>query len=513
MLKWLKARKVTASVVALSVLVAVPVTIAVLHDGFPVTDVDLSARDVWVTNGTELQAGRLNRQIEELNAAVSTVSNDIDVLQNGENVLLHDRSASSVERIDSAFTTLVQRAELPPNATLSLGKTTLSILEPDTGELWSTPTAGELRFSTIDTDPIAKLGADAQSVVSSEGTIFAVSPEKKKLYAYPAAGGEPTVTVLPALTEFQLTAAGEQAVILDITKNRLVMDAETTIALPAKGIKIQQASATSGEVIVATGSSLLRARLNDSTPQQIDANITNPITKAGEVSSPVNLNGCAHGAWSGASRYLSVCGDASPTRQDIEPLAEGATLEFRVNRNVIALNNLQTGDVWLVDANMRLVKNWEEVTPPQEDDGEEGDEKASTESFEDTLADRTEQNRPPIARDDVLGARPGKSTILPVLDNDTDPDGDVLTIGRNLQGLVPEAGTVEFIDGGRALQFTPNPEQAAGTVSFRYSVSDGRTGGVSEANVSVTIMPTEANSAPVEQRKGAVSVEAGQDIT
>ncbi|WP_411722338.1 Ig-like domain-containing protein [Mycetocola sp.] len=513
MLTWLKGRKVTASVVALSVLVAVPVTVAVLHEGFPVTDVDLSARDVWVTNGSELMAGRLNRQIEELNASVAAVSNDIDVLQNGENVLLHDRSASSVERIDSAFTTLVERAELPPNSDLSLGDTTLSILAPDTGELWVTPTAEELRFSTIDTKPIATLGADAQSVVSSEGTVFAVSPKKKKLYAYPASGGDPTVTDLPALTEYQLTAAGEQAVILDLAKNRLVTDAETTIELPGKALKIQQVSATDGEVVVATGSSLLRARLGDSTPQTIEANITNPVTKPGEVSSPVNLDGCAHGAWSGASRYLAVCGEAPPSRQDIEPLAEGAELEFRVNRNVIALNNLQTGDVWLVDANMRLVKNWEEVTPPQEDDGEEGDEKASTESFEDTLADRTEQNRPPIARDDVLGARPGKSTILPVLDNDTDPDGDVLTIGRNLQGLAPESGTVEFIDGGRALQFTPNPEQSAGTISFRYSVSDGRPGGVSEANVSVTIMPAEANGAPVEQRRGAVSVEAGQSIT
>jgi hypothetical protein len=512
-LSWLKGRKVTASVVALSVLVAVPVTVAVLHEGFPVTDVDLSARDVWVTNGSELMAGRLNRQIEELNASVAAVSNDIDVLQNGENVLLHDRSASSVERIDSAFTTLIERAELPPNSDLSLGDTTLSILAPDTGELWVTPTAEELRFSTIDTKPIAKLGADAQSVVSSEGTVFAVSPKKKKLYAYPAAGGDPTITNLPALTEYQLTAAGEQAVILDLAKNRLVTDADTTIDLPDKALKIQQVSATGGEVVVATGSSLLRARLNDSTPQTIEANITNPVTKPGEVSSPVNLNGCAHGAWSGSSRYLAVCGDASPSRQDIEPLADGAKLEFRVNRNVIALNNLQTGDVWLVDANMRLVKNWEEVTPPQEDDGEEGDEKASTQSFEDTLADRTEQNRPPIARDDILGARPGKSTILPVLDNDTDPDGDVLTIGRNLQGLAPESGSVEFIDGGRALQFTPNPEQSAGTISFRYSVSDGRSGGVSEANVSVTIMPAEANGAPVEQRKGAVSVEAGQSIT
>ncbi len=513
MLKWLKGRKVTASVVALSILVAVPVTVAVLHEGFPVTDVDLSARDVWVTNGTELMAGRLNRQIEELNASVATVSNDIDVLQNGENVLLHDRSGSTVERIDSAFTTLVQRADMPPGAELSLGDTRLSIVDPKSGELWVTNTAGELRFSTVDTKPLAKLGKNAKSVVSSEGTVFAVAPEKKELYTYPQSGGDPIVTALPKLDDYLLTAAGEQAVILDRDKNRIVTDASSTIALPDKGVKLQQASATAGEVIVATGSSLLRVRLNDDTPQTIKAEITNPVTKANQISSPVNLNGCAHGAWSGASKYVAACGDAPVSRQAIEPLAEGATLEFRVNKNVVALNNLQTGDVWLVDANMRLVKNWEEVTPPQEDDGEEGDEKASTQSFEDTLADRTEQNRPPIARDDVLGARPGKSTILPVLDNDTDPDGDVLTIGANLQGLVPESGLIEFIDGGRALQFTPNAEQSAGTISFRYSVSDGRTGGVAEATVSVTIMPMETNSPPVEQRKGAVSVEVGQSIS
>ncbi|GGE82084.1 fibronectin type III domain-containing protein [Mycetocola zhadangensis] len=512
-LKWLKGRKVTASVVALSVLVAVPVTVAVLHEGFPVTDVDLSARDVWVTNGTELMAGRLNRQIEELNASVATVSNDIDVLQNGEDVLLHDRSGSTVERVDSAFTTLIERADMPPGAELSLGDTKLSIVDPKTGELWITNTAGELRFSTVDTKPLAKLGDNAKAVVSTDGTTFAVSPEKKKLYAYPAGGGDPTITELPKLDDYLLTAAGEQAVILDRDKNRILTDATSSISLPDQGVKLQQVSATGGEVIVATGSSLLRVRLNDDSPQTIKAEITNPVTKANEISSPVNLNGCAHGAWSGASKYLAVCGEASPSRQPIEPLAEGATLEFRVNKNVIALNNLQTGDVWLVDANMRLVKNWEEVTPPQEDDGEEGDEKASTQSFEDTLADRTEQNRPPIARDDALGARPGKSTILPVLDNDTDPDGDVLTIGENLQGLAPESGLIEFIDGGRALQFTPNPEQSAGTISFRYSVSDGRTGGVAEATVSVTIMPMETNAPPVEQRKGAVSVEVGQSIS
>ena len=101
-----------------------------------------------------------------------------------------------------------------------------------------------------------------------------------------------------------------------------------------------------------------------------------------------------------------------------------------MNRNVIALNNLSNGNVWLVDSNLRLVDNWDEVTPPDETDAEEGDEKASQQTFEDTLAERSETNRPPTARDDTFGVRPGRTTLLEILENDTDPDGDVLTDRR-----------------------------------------------------------------------------------
>ncbi len=69
---------------------AFPVTFALLHDGFPVSDVDLEAEDVWVTNGDALLAGRLNRQIEELNGAVSGQSPQLDVVQNGSDVFLVD---------------------------------------------------------------------------------------------------------------------------------------------------------------------------------------------------------------------------------------------------------------------------------------------------------------------------------------------------------------------------------------------------------------------------------------
>jgi hypothetical protein len=97
---WLRVRKTTASVVALAVLAGVPVTFAVLHEGFPVSDVDLTARDVWVTNGKQLLAGRMNRQIEELNGAVNAASNAFDMLQDGDDVFLYDESVGSLERID-----------------------------------------------------------------------------------------------------------------------------------------------------------------------------------------------------------------------------------------------------------------------------------------------------------------------------------------------------------------------------------------------------------------------------
>jgi len=105
---WLRARKSIASGAAIAVLAGVPLGFAVLHQGYPVTDPELHAREVWVTNAEDLLAGRLNRQIEELDAAVSTASNEIDVFQNGSDAFIYDPSVGSIERIDPSFTTLVE---------------------------------------------------------------------------------------------------------------------------------------------------------------------------------------------------------------------------------------------------------------------------------------------------------------------------------------------------------------------------------------------------------------------
>ncbi|KQZ08637.1 hypothetical protein ASD23_09540 [Agromyces sp. Root1464] len=504
-----RARRGLASVVVLSLMAVGGVTVAALHRGFPVTDPDLRAREVWVTNGDDLLAGRLNRQIEELDAAVATQSNSTDVLQDGADVFLYDRDAGSIERIDPAFTTLTERVEVPIGSRVAYGGEVLAVLSPR-GEVWTIPAGGELSFDAGATKPVLEVGADAELAVGVDGATFVSEPGARELHRLDGDGGATLSTELPELGAHQLAVVGEHAVILDTDRDVLLVDGRE-IELPGDGLRLQQSGAGHESAYIAGAASLFEVPLAGGTVREFDADAaaSAPAQSGDEVAAPVFVDGCVHAAWANSASYLSLCDASKPLQSRIEPSTLGARLEFRVNRDVVALNDLTSGNAWLVDANLRLVDNWEEVTPPEESDALEGDEKSAQQVFEDTLAERTESNRPPTARDDELGVRPDRTTLLEVLQNDTDPDGDVLTIG-SVSDVAASLGRLEVIDDGRALQFTPAAE-AAGTVSFRYAVDDGRSG-VAEAAVNVRIVPIGENTAPTASREAAVAVEQGQQI-
>jgi hypothetical protein len=502
-------RKTVSSATILAVLAGVPLTFAVLHDGFPITDVELDAETVWVTNGPAFLAGRLNRQIEELDASVQTATDNIDVLQNGDQIFLHDRAQSSLERIDPAYTTLLQRAELPLDSEVTLGGTTLSIVDPASGDLWIVDVANELNFNPATVDPDIELGAGGHATVTADGFIFATSPDDDVLYTVEGWGSDPIETSLDVPAAHQLSAVGNEAVIFDEDAQRVLFADGETVDLDSDGLKLQQPGRENSFVLVAGSTGLLEVPMSGGDVTEVLADIV-PQTDPLGVTAPVWLEGCAHGAWAGAQRYLQACDGEDPNPITIEQLTVGSDLVFRVNQNVIALNNVDNGNAWIVKEALRLVDNWEEVTPPEQEDTEEGDEKSAEQSFEDTLAERTEQNRAPVARDDEFGVRPNRTTILPVLDNDTDPDGDVLVI-TNFTELDASVGKLDAIDGGRALQFTPAASTVGGT-SFRYTVSDGRPGGVAEASVNISIVPLETNRPPEQKRTATARVESGQSI-
>jgi hypothetical protein len=99
---------------------------------------------------------------------------------------------------------------------------------------------------------------------------------------------------------------------------------------------------------------------------------------------------------------------------------------------------------------------------------------------------------PPVANDDTASTGedvPVTITAATLLGNDTDPDGDTLSI-TSVQGAVN--GSV-VLNGNGTVTFTPAPN-FYGTASFTYTITDGQ-GGFSTATVTVTVTPV--NDPPV----------------
>ncbi|WP_425546275.1 Ig-like domain-containing protein, partial [Agrococcus versicolor] len=98
-----------------------------------------------------------------------------------------------------------------------------------------------------------------------------------------------------------------------------------------------------------------------------------------------------------------------------------------------------------------------------------------------------------MATDDQLGARPGRASILPVLANDSDQDGDVLT-ARVVSDL-PSGITVSPIANDSQLQIEIPESFSERIVTFQYEVVDGK-GGSATATVTVTVRTPDENGAP-----------------
>ena len=87
-------------------------------------------------------------------------------------------------------------------------------------------------------------------------------------------------------------------------------------------------------------------------------------------------------------------------------------------------------------------------------------------------------NHPPVANDDSGTTPEGTSFILDLLANDTDPDGDTLTIVKiNGQDVtvgsivtLPSGATVE-LNADQTVTYTP-PVGFSGTDSGTYTISD-----------------------------------------
>ncbi|MFC7405979.1 Ig-like domain-containing protein [Georgenia alba] len=507
---------------------------SLLYDGMTTADVQLHDGGVWVTNGSELLVGRVNYPVQQLDGSLSGGSDDLDVLQEGSRVLSVDSGIDVMSAVDPATVSQTEGAvTLPADHQVGMGGGVVSVLDVGSGNLRTAPFSGMGILADEESEPQAQLGANALMAVGRDGTAYGVSTADSTVTVLPKGTEQRQAEVAEAREageevepveletadlgldpirfeggETQTTVVGETPVVLTRTaEDELYLlrpDAEpvdlTGLELDISQIRLQHVGPERDEVMLATADALVRVPLDDGEPTVVRA------PASGRPAAPLVAGACVHAAWAGEdSTYLQQCGDGAATEAAIPTTTTDAELEFRTNHGLVVLNDTLAGTVYMVNEAMTIVENWEDVTPP--DAVEELEEESQQDITDEIPLNRDQENRDPVAEDDTFGVRPGSTTILEVLANDSDPDGDLLTI-ESVDGFPENVGDVRPVMGGRALQVTA-PEDASGAGgSFTYTVNDGREG-TDSASVSLAVVPESQNSPPEQLRPIRMTIASG----
>ena len=504
------ARRRLPALVLMLVVVALCIA-GVIYKGAEVTQVNVNDGGIWVTNKSKQMVGHLDYEARILDGALRTEASNFDVGQAGETVTVSDLSSLTVAPVNVTQVALGSPTALPSGSVAMQGGDVLGVLNATDGTLWTTSATTPSPANLSDNAAVASnMGASA-FVTGMDGTVYSLSSSGslttvKRQGAVDQAKTS-VIEGIPADASLSMTAVGDQVVALDSTSNTLFLPGGKTLNLSAAGIEaggvLQQAGPTYDSVLLATASSLVSIPLKGSAPTIIPAAEGSP---SGIPAAPVRHEGCSYGAWVGSGAFMRSCDDASNNQQTVvDTLKSAQEIVFRTNRKAIVLNDVAQGNVWLPDSNMVLMDNWDEVENQLQESENEQDSPELTNEIADP--EKREENTPPEAVDDEFGIRPGRSTILPVLDNDSDIDGDVLTASPTSQ---PAWGSVAVARSGRALQIADVDADQTGSTSFTYEASDGTA--TAPARVQVTIHPYSQNEAPTQLRASSVKIGQGAQI-
>jgi hypothetical protein len=499
-------RRSAASIGAVTLFGAGLLGFALLYEGEATADVELNDSGVWVTQTASGKLGRFNYEAKALDGTLLASSTSFDVEQDAQRVLLDSVGDSSASPVNPALLALDGTMKFPTGAKVAAGGATTAVYDDETGRTWVIPFDGAVAFDEKEMKPVLKAGPGGEITVSNDGTVFLAVPSDGTLYTIPTGAQgvaeDPEESELPVKpdAEVQASAVGDEPVVLDQSTGNLVLPGGDTVTIEdgAQGM-LQQPSDDSSTVVLATTKGLVS--------QPLGGGEATTRTASGNPSAPAQLGGCTYGAWTGSGQVVRDCpGPDNDVDQVLEGVDAAAVLVYRVNRNVIVLNDVADGSLWMAADEFEKVDDWD-LTMPEDKEGEKTESEDTTpEHVDQFVAKRDQANRPPEPKPDTFGVRPGRTTVLNVLGNDFDRDGDVMT--ASVKGAVKGDITVDRVLDGAALQANV-PADATGTTSFDYEVDDGRENGTATSSVDVKVVPLEENNPPTQQGEPVLRV--GQD--
>src|SRR5215467_6361897 len=503
----LRRRRLTTatSTIVLTSGAALLVVSAIFASGFAVEHVSLDDGGIWVTSNADHLFGRLNKPAGQLDAAFyppggAQDTSSLDVVQQGAAVAAWDKGSGVLYPVDTSRGVPAGGDGSPISGAdqVELAGGTLAVLDPASGAVWAQRVDTTNGISSLaGVDPTAKqlatvgvkgTPANAALAVGQDGTVYAVASSGRIATIQSTGTGFAPVEYSQldhGVQAVAATAVGDRLVVVDPSTGTVVvpggpvatLGASTGRATPDAAVVPQAPGPAANGVVLATPTALVSVDLSDGAITVLTT------ARNGTPATPVRLDNCVHAAWGGAGGgYVRSCSGGPAT---VIPLAGNLQLvepQFRVNRDAIVLNDLQTGAVWDL-SNQRRVDDWQSVKPPPINT------KKGTKNSKNPAYDG--RTLPPKAVDDLLGARPGRTTLLHVLDNDSDPSGAILAVAGVTAPDNPHAHLAIAPDGQTVAAQIPN---GSGPVHFKYTVSDGKL--TATANVTVEIRGPGDNKAP-----------------
>ena len=485
--KWIAS--VLVGVMALTSLLA----FAWRSEGYPANRVDLNDAGVWVTNDGGGLFGRLNKSASSLDAYFNPAggaqtSYSLDLEQDQGTVLAWDKAGGKITPVDVASAKLVTDSSVPLPSTMVMDMRagTVAVLEPTTGKIWATryevgsPTLPNLTAITGTSKPLAEITPQPKDglkegsrfsalAVAADGGVHAADITGKAVtipVKESGSLGKPVKSTVPTRESIDLTAVGGHVVALDVVGGTITVDDQkpTKHQELVAGSRTQVPGPDAPEVVIAAPKALYGFSV--STPEARVRVISD--AGAGTPAAPVYVKplgaapetkGCVYGAWSGSPGTV-VKGCGGDAAKPLTVANAGAVLTrpvFRVNRSSVVVNDAADGQIYDLDS-LQRVDNWEQVKDA-----------ATDQTVVDQQLVEQEKEKPKANRDD-LGARPGRTTILHVLDNDTDKGGRVLSISSVSEPGNPNA-KVSIAPDGQTLIYVLGTE--GGDSDFTYQLSNG----------------------------------------
>ena len=501
--------RVITAVGAIAISVAALVFFAVFSDGNPTRKLDLHDSGVWVTNDHDGLFGRLNKSAEALDNVFmppggAQNSYDLDVRQDRSVVVAWDRAGGRLLPVDVSLGVALpdQAVVVAPDSVVDLRGGSVAVLDVKTGKLRASRYAADATLASLTTlDPtmpsIAELGSSAPAnaagtaasvggamamAVGVDGSVHAAS-SSGKVVTLPAVGqgfGEATLGQVPAGSkDLEVTGVGTRSVVLDRSSGGLTFgDRSSALPQAEPEAQLQVPGPERTSVVVATPKGLYAAPLDGGPIKTLFDGGT------GTPAAPVVLGDCVYGAWAGTpGAVVRSCGGAPATPVTVDRAGTLSRPVFRVNRDAMVVNDAATGRLFDVDSS-RSLDNWEQLKPQVKD---QQSEKAP--QNQNPLAT---QDPKPKASPDRLGARPGRATVMHVLDNDSDPAGRVLAITAVSDPGVQGASATISPDRQTILVTLP---PSSPDLSMTYTVDNG-TGNTAQATLSVESRALTDNKAP-----------------